>query len=347
LTVTEGSTLQREPGAAKAATSSAPFEPRNPCVFVVGCPRSGTTLLQRMLDHHPQLAVANDTHFIIRAVPGLPPGCDPPLTTDLVERAVGHHRFHRLGGAASEARELARGARTYREFIAALYSRLAALRGKPLAGEKSPDYVKRLPTLASLFPWARTIHIVRDGRDVALSTREWAREDRGPGRFALWREEPMAVLALWWRELVRSGRRDGDALGALRYREVRYEDLVKQPDERLRELAAFLGLPFASSMSRFFEGRTRREPGLSAKKAWLPPTSGLRDWRTQMSERDTELFEAISGELLAELGYPRAFDAISPRVAAVAERCEAWWEAEMTRKRAKEARRARKLGLAR
>jgi hypothetical protein len=344
--VADGSTLQRDTGTAEAPAHEAQAEGENPYVFVVGCPRSGTTLLQRMLDHHPQLVVANDTHFIIRAVPGLQPGSNPPLTDDLVERAVGHHRFHRLGVPTSEARELARGARTYREFIAALYSRLAAVRDKPLAGEKSPDYVKRLPTLSSLFPWARTIHIVRDGRDVALSTREWAREDRGPGRFALWREEPMAVLALWWRELVRSGRQDGDALGPRRYREVRYEELVKEPDERLRELAAFLGLPYAASMSRYFEGRTRREPGLSAKKAWLPPISGLRDWRTQMSERDAELFEAIAGDLLSKLGYARAFEAISPRVAAVAERCEAWWEAEMARKRAKEARHGRKLGLA-
>ena len=58
---------------------------QNPYVFAVGCPRSGTTLLQRMLDNHPQLAVANDTHFIPRAVEHLPIESDPPLTAEVVE----------------------------------------------------------------------------------------------------------------------------------------------------------------------------------------------------------------------------------------------------------------------
>jgi len=302
---------------------------QNPYLFAVGCPRSGTTLLQRMLDHHPQLAVANDSHFIPRVIEDITDNTDPPLTPELVEGVRCYRRFTRLGLSDVIVSEAAVRSQTYREFVSTLYSEYGRLRGKPLAGEKTPDYVRYLPLLHALFPWVRSIHIIRDGRDVALSTLEWAREDKGPGRFELWREEPVAVCALWWRWQVSTGMEDGKVLGPDRYREIKYEDLISRPDEILREITAFLELQFCLEMLDFHVGKTRYEPGLSPKKAWLPPTPGLRDWRTQMAERDVELFEAISGDLLSALGYERGVSTISPEVTAVAERCQRWWESEM------------------
>ena len=197
----------------EGGTTTSEINQRNPYLFVVGCPRSGTTLLQRMLDHHPQLAVANDTHFIPRALEEVlaqsasevVDQIDPLLTGELVEWVLGYHRFPRLGLAEATVRRTAASSTTYRDFVSALYSEFGRLHGKPLAGEKTPDYVKRLPLLQALLPWVRTVHIIRDGRDVALSTLEWAREDKGPGKFALWREEPVAVCAFWWRWQVATG----------------------------------------------------------------------------------------------------------------------------------------------
>jgi glycosyltransferase involved in cell wall biosynthesis len=302
---------------------------RHPYVFVVGCPRSGTTLLQRMLDHHPLLAVANDTHFIPEGLRGRDDEADPPLTPEIVER-VRRFRFFpslRLPDRAVEA--AAAASRTYGGFVSALYVEYGRMRGKPLAGDKTPDYCKHLPLLHCLFPWVKTIHLIRDGRDVVLSTLEWAHPTRGPGRFRLWEEHPIAVCALWWRWQVSTGRRDGAALGPGRYLEVRYEELVRQPEPTLRRLAAFLELPYSPQMLAYHVGKVRRKPGLSAKEAWLPPTPGLRDWRIQMSKRDIELFEALAGDLLDELGYERTVQRISPDVAALAERCKRWWEAEI------------------
>jgi hypothetical protein len=67
-------------------------------------------------------------------------------------------------------------------------------------------------------------------------------------------------------------------------------------------------------MPRFHEGRTRTDPTLGSNKQWLPPTPGLRDWRTEMPNDDVELFEAVAGELLDELGYPRACPSVSADV---------------------------------
>ncbi len=299
---------------------------RNPFVFVVGCPRSGTTLLQRMLDSHPWLAVSNDTHFIPRALKHLLPDAhNPPLTEDLVERVRTYKRFYRLGLTDEAVARAARGADTYRAFVCALYDAFAAKHDKLLGGEKTPDYVRHLPFLHALFPWARFVHIIRDGRDVALSTLEWAREDKGPGRLPLWREDPVATCALWWRRMVETGRRDGLDLGSTRYYELRYEDLVADPEAKLRDVAAFLDLPFSTDMLAFHVGKTRRAHGLSAKAAWLPPTPGLRDWRAQMSAPDRALFEALAGDLLKALGYAPGVAVIPPETAALAERRRQAW----------------------
>jgi hypothetical protein len=286
-----------------------------------------------MLDSHPDLAVANDSHFVPRAVARYGAEGDVPLTDELVDRVLLYHRFERLGVSDAAGRAAAARSNTYAEFVSELYSEHARLHGKELAGEKTPDYVRYVPLLHALFPRARVIHIVRDGRDVALSTLEWASEDKGPGKFALWSEEPVAVCALWWRWQVESGRREGARLGSELYREVRYEDLVADPEGTLRTLSEFLDLPFAPEMASFHSGKTKSAPGLSAKSAWLPATPGLRNWRTEMPSEDVALFDAISGDLLSSLGYERKFDEIAPETAATARECEAWWNAEMAARR--------------
>jgi hypothetical protein len=310
-------------------------ERRSPFLFAVGCPRSGTTLLQRMLDHHPMVAVANDTHFIPKVVDSR--GGDVPLSAEIVDRVLAYHRFPRLGLPEDSVRLAAARSETYAQFVSSLYTEFGARRGKPLAGEKTPDYVRYLPLLGRLFPWALFIHLIRDGRDVALSAMQWARPHKGPGRFAMWEEEPVAVCALWWRWQVSAGRSKGLELGS-RYREERYEQLVADPAGTAARLCRFVDLPFSPKMVAFHVGKTRRDPGLSAKKAWLPPTRGLRDWRMQMIERDVALFEALAGDLLSLLGYHRATDGLSQDIASLADRCRRRWDAEMqqreTRRRA-------------
>lgn len=310
---------------------------RNPYVFVVGCPRSGTTLLQRMLDNHPQLAVANDTHFVPAALKGVTPRPGLPLTQEIVER-VRHFRtragkgFDRLELPADALDRAAASAGTYPELVRALYSEFAELRGKPLAGEKTPDYVRHLLLLRALFPWAKVVHLIRDGRDVSLALLDWAQDGKGPGRLKLWHENPTAACALWWHWQVSAGRQDSGIFGSA-YHEVRYETLVASPDETLRELADFLELPFDDRMLTYHLGRTRTKPGLPTNKAWLPPTPGVRDWRAQLPPHDVELVEALVGDLLDDLGYERAFPKISPFVRDQANGYREWWARKLARRR--------------
>ena len=318
----------------------------NPFCFVVGCPRSGTTLLQRMLDHHPDLAVANDTHFVPRALEKTAPhladraisGDPVPLTQALIDAVVGYRRFYRLGLDERLGRELALKQDDYAGYSSALYDRFAANEGKSLGGEKTPDYVRRLPLLFGLFPSTRVVHIIRDGRDVALSTLDWATASKGPGKLGLWNSEPLATCALWWRWQVLEGRGAGHMQSA-RYSEVRYAQLVEQPELELQRLCEFLGLSMSSEMLAYHVGRTRTDRG-SAKGNWLPPTSGLRDWRNQMSQQDVALFELLAGDLLEELGFERAHYRTDSNIERRAVACREWWSRFLERRERKRKRRS-------
>ena len=284
--------------------------PGNPFVFVLGCQRSGTTLLRQMLDAHPELVVTSDTEFITRV---LPPGApaDAKLEPEMVERAIGYRTrsgragFDHLELSDETVRRLAASAETYAQFVTLLFDEVAAQHGKALAGDKTPDYSRYVAFLHGLFPRARFVDIVRDGRDVTLSMLQWAKTGpRGPVRTVVWQEHPVAACALWWTDMVRSAARDGARLPAGHYLRIRYEDLIAEPEAVLERITDFLGLRFSTDMLSYYEGQRQvRRPGETSN---LPPTAGLRNWRQQMESADVDVFEALAGDLLGDLGYERA-----------------------------------------
>jgi hypothetical protein len=280
----------------------------NPYVFVVGCPRSGTTLLRRMLDAHPLLAMTEETHWIPRlAQPGGVVGEDRVMTSAVVTALLDYPRFATMQINGQELWTIGARSTDYSDFVTALFDLYGAKRGKKLVGDKTPGYVRAIPLLHELWPWARIVHLIRDGRDVALSALGWERKaEQFRRRFESWQQEPVATAAAWWRWHVLIGREAGGRLPPELYYELRYEQLVADPETESRRLCDFLGLPYDGAILRFHEGRTRHDPSLSPKHQWLPPTPGLRDWRTQMDPRDVERFEAVAGSLLDELGYERA-----------------------------------------
>lgn len=297
---------------------------RNPFVFAVGCPRSGTTLLRRILNAHPQLAIPKvETHWIPKFFnKGLGLTRDGRATPGLLDHLAADHRFQRMGISLSELDALlaAGPGQSYPEFTGRLFDLYGEKQGKALAGDKTPGYVRHVTLLHSLFPRAKFIHLIRDGRDVCLSILAWDRRHKSVGRLQTFAEDPVGTTALFWDWLVRLGREAGARLPAGWYFEVKYESLVADPGKAARDMCAFLDLPFERAMLDYHAGKTRDDAGLSAKKAWLPPTSGLRDWRTQMSAADQLRFEAAAGGLIAELGYERSCEHISGKALRHADR---------------------------
>ena len=187
--------------------------------FVVGCSRSGTTLLRAMLDAHPALAVPPESHFALAP------------NVRALRRALRRDPWFALWGI--EAPDL--HGLGCADAVRAVFAAYAAARGKPRYADKTPHYVSHLPELAARFPEAQFVHVVRDGRDVALSLLE-----------VPWGPDTLEDAARHWRRRVLEGRDAG--LPPDRYRELRYEALVADPERELRALAPWLGLDYAGAM---------------------------------------------------------------------------------------------------
>jgi hypothetical protein len=281
----------------------------NPFVFIVGCPRSGTTVLQRVVNAHPRLTIINQSRWI----PGLyrmvsRAASDGQVTADLIPRFLDYHGlFQKMGISREDLQRLLRpGPMSYAHFVTGIFDLYGHAQGKPVVGDKTPIYVRQIAMLHELWPEARFVHLIRDGRNVALSTVNWKKNAAWlTNAFATWRDDPVTTAAMRWRWNVQLGREAGMPLGPRSYYELRYEALVTRPAEECGRLCTFLGVPYDDAMLRFHEGRTKDNPNLDAKKSWRPITPGLRDWRTQMAAEDVERFEASAGDLLDELGYPR------------------------------------------
>lgn len=285
-------------------------ESPNPSVFIIGCIRSGTTLLQRLVNAHPALAIVHETHWIPRLYKnrtGLTP--EGLVTSEFIDYLCAHDRFSHLGMERTEIERLLTPgeAISYAAFVSRIFDLYASAHGKRLAGDKTPAYVKNVAFLHTLWPKTKFVHLIRDGRDVALSIMNWNKACNNAGRHVTWSEDPVSTTALYWRRKVQLGREGGSSLDPELYYEIRYEAMVTDPQGECTKLCAFLNLPYDETMLHFHEGRTRQKPGLDAKHAWLPVTPGLRDWTSQMTSEQIERFEAVAGDLLSELGYARAF----------------------------------------
>ncbi len=281
----------------------------NPYVFIVGCPRSGTTLLQRMINAHPEIAITPESHWIPRLIEkSWAATAEGTVTRKLIRRVITHPKFARLHISGEDVYKLAPKGQpvSYPCLVTRILDVYAKNKGKPLVGDKTPDYVRTISLLHTLWPDARFVHVIRDGRDVCLSMLNWPKVHPKPGNFVTWKDDAVSTAAWWWQLNVQLGRQAGRALGPELYHELRYESLVERPREQCEALLHFLDLPFDEAVLRFHAERIETDPGLEKKRAGLPVTSGLRDWRLEMPVEDVEHFEAITGELLDDLHYPRA-----------------------------------------
>ena len=267
-----------------------------PPLFVLGVRRSGTTLLRVMLDRHSALAIPDESYFIPQLADRHRGPIDVASFVDDLRRLP---TLRDWGIEIADVEPRLDSGMAPGEAVAAVYLAYAAARGKERWGDKTPMYMQHLGTLERLFPKAEYVHLIRDGRDAAVSflelpegvvTRSWA-HPRNAGDFACqWRSEVLAARAL--------GRRVG-----ARYSEIRYEELVAAPERVLRETCARAGLAFEPAMLGYTD-----EVDVSSKphqqNLLRPPTPGLRDWRTELPEEDARAFASVAADLLAELGYP-------------------------------------------
>lgn len=275
--------------------------------FIVGSARSGTTLLRLMLNAHSQVAVPPESRFICEFWSG-----ESEIdVTDYLTRLAAHKRFqlwdlpvHTVRAEIGDRDRIG-----FAEAIGATFQAWARVHGKRRWGDKTPRYIECMPVILNLFPAARFVHLVRDGRNVALS---YADVPFGP--------KTVAKAAELWARRVRVGMEEGRTMEPGRYIEMIYEDLVEDPLGEIKTLCEFIELDFEPDMLNYTE---------KARAAMLPSATTLnphitekphavRAWQTEMPDEHVEIFEAVAGDVLSELGYDRRFPEPSPRAKCLA-----------------------------
>jgi hypothetical protein len=274
--------------------------------FIVGVARSGTTLLRLMLDAHPELAIPPETHFLPQVVRADRKGAD---ADGMIGVITGHRRWPDFGLDEAELRERT-GDGGASELLRAFYELYAEKEGKPRWGDKSTNYVRKMKQVRETLPEASFVHLIRDGRDVALSQ---VKVHFGP--------DSVPEAATKWRDEIEKARKVGPKLGD--YIELRYEDLVEDPEPLLREICDLIALDWDDAMLDYRDRAAARigeitrdleRPGGQVVSAEAraahqanvsQPLQANRagGWRDGMSEADQATFREIAGPLLGELGY--------------------------------------------
>lgn len=267
-------------------------------VFLVGCPRSGTTLLQRLLDAHPFVAVAPETHFIRRFwLPRTKYGAlsDESCFGRLIDDIAAMPEFADMKLDPGRFNAAARRAeRSVPALFDLLLCSFGERRGARIVGEKTPNHLLYMAILESFFPGARFVHIIRDPRAVVSS---W--------RTVPWSTGTIGGDAGVWRRYMRTAWKQPPSRGKLHV--MRYEALTRHPEQELRRVCDFLGIPFDPSMLSFHQ----REPETIdfAREPWkrgaaLPIQARAHDdWRRRLSPDQVEEVEQLCWTEMVRLGY--------------------------------------------
>ena len=262
--------------------------------FVVGNPRSGTTLLRSILCGHSQIDIPDETGFLAH----LGRYQSRRLSREEIEQLVGDlgRMNHEWSGLVDDVDTFCESLpeSTLRHALDALYR----IKTNDAArwGDKGPSYVRVLPTINKIFPDAKFIHIIRDGRDSVLSAlKKWS--DR------YWYYDTYYLLQTW-KQNVTLGRQAASWLGPERYLEIRYEELVENTEATVRKICDFLDEPFEATMLENTAAGKRIAGPTGHHEVAAPVSVGsVANWKTKMTVFDQKLSEQMVGPLLRDLGY--------------------------------------------
>ncbi|OGP64958.1 MAG: hypothetical protein A2169_07330, partial [Deltaproteobacteria bacterium RBG_13_47_9] len=272
--------------------------------------RSGTTLLRLMLDAHPDIAIPPETHFVSRL--NLQYGREGFFS--VVTSEATWEDFH-IDQAAFKNVLNELNPFSVTEGLRCFYRLYADKYGKKYVGDKTPIYSLSMTSIQIMLPEARFIHVIRDGRDVALSQRGlWF----GPG-------DDINAAAEFWSSRIQNARQQAPLLK--HYLEILFEQLILNPVVVLTNICDFLEIPFSEKMLTYHISAAQRldelrdryhsDGSVRVKREDLkslfkltkhsPDATRIFCWKNQMSDADQLSYEKIAGQLLTDLGYETRF----------------------------------------
>ncbi len=269
-----------------------------PPFFIVGCQRSGTTMLRLMLNAHPRLGIPFESHFIPQFSRLIDRYGDLRARDNLARLLddISNHRFVERGGLIQDHEAVLDASEpSYAGLVDAIFSHAVARSGKARWGDKTPQYVTEIDVLRDLFPDCKVIHVVRDGRDVALSLRNVS-----------WGSACLPRVARDWAWKATLAHKMGALLEG-DYLEVRYEDLVLEPQASLRHICSFLGEDYDDSLLDYHQDAREEMPERSMEwhqnSVRSPDADKVFEWQRSMSLGDQLVFQDVAGSTLEVFGY--------------------------------------------
>lgn len=280
--------------------------PGNEPIFLFGCPRSGTSLLSRMLGAHPRIAIPFESHFYNTFHPWLRHYGDlgisdnrERLIRDILATEVVRDWFPRpvFEHALAEVDRY-----DFHGIVEAIMNSWTSDVGKERWGEKTPDHVFAWRTILEGFPDLQVIHMVRDVRDVALS---WKRARFGP--------KHVYLLANRWVTYLQTVDEIRKELPPEQFFELRYEDLLESPEDVLRDTCRFLREEYSSGMLQYHrtdrEYRTDKSNLENLRRPVMRNNAGK--WVREMEPGQLRVVEAVAGPTMERFGYERRLDSPS------------------------------------
>lgn len=271
-----------------------------PPVFVLGSQRSGTTMLRLMLNNHPKLAIPHESAFITiyyKRLASYGDLCRQDNVRRLLDDVARHPLVQRGKLIPDPEAVLARPIHSYSDFVDAVFRSYAEARGKSRWGDKTPFYTPDIDVIRCIFPRAKIVHLVRDGRDVVLSQKSIE-----------WMSSNLPKLVLDWQWKTTIAHKVGAVMGN-DFLEVRYEDLVCRPEEILRRICAFIGEDYAPEMLNYSSNAEAVVPSESLRwhrnSVQPPDPAQLQKWKKRLSKAERVVFEQLAGETLDLFGYER------------------------------------------
>ncbi|MDP9405038.1 MAG: sulfotransferase [Actinomycetota bacterium] len=271
-------------------------------IFVMGCARSGTTLLQLMLHSHPRIAIPPETRFIEELYQRRERFGNLRRRKNrrkLARAIIGKRRrkFHDLGLDAAQVKaRIVNGPPTIGSAMGIVLREYARRFDKPRWGDKRPAYIKHPEVILAMFPDAQLVHIIRDGRACVASLK----------RMPWWKHGSIAAMAKWV-EAINKGHWARSNLRPDQYYELQYEHLVADPRGELQRLCDFLGETFDEAM---LEPSRVAGEAVPDKKTWHTRTRGevttaaVNQWASELEPWEVALMERVAGRMLRAYGYP-------------------------------------------
>ena len=266
-------------------------------IFIIGTQRSGTTLLRLILNTHSQIAIPEESTFLM-----------PVLKKKYLQKVISGESLNSLinylslnnqfklwnydnSGFISQLSQ--RDKISLKELISDIFSSYCRSKGKNIWGDKTPSFFRKIGILRSLFPDAKFIHIVRDGRDVFDS---WRRVDPTKNN--------VSVVALDWSYKLSRIEKSFRKISKGNKMVIRYEDLLEYPEKTVKALCSFIGVEYESNMLNFYRTSHEHIGNHHSQLIFKPlDRSNKNKWKKNLTPRKAKIFSVLSKHYLKNYNY--------------------------------------------